>query len=80
MVSAHSLAFDPTGTRLYAGLKNEIRIFDVSQPGRKCSQRKTWSKKEGGQPGIVSCIAVSYSCYGYRLCCSILIDVLPEHQ
>lgn len=59
LVSAHSLAFDATGTRLYAGLKNELRIFDVNLPGRKCTQRKTWTKKEGGQPGIVSCIAVN---------------------
>jgi WD40 repeat protein len=58
--SAHSLAFDVTGQHLYAGLKNELRIFDVSVPGRKCVTRKTWSRKtEGGLHGIISCIAVS---------------------
>lgn len=53
------MAFDVHGHKLYAGLKNEIRVFDVSVPGRDhLAARKTWTKKEGGQAGIVSCIAV----------------------
>ncbi len=38
------------------------RIFDVSIPGRDfLESRVLWTKKEGGdQPGIVSCIAVSF--------------------
>jgi hypothetical protein len=34
MVSAQSICFDPFGEKLYAGLKNEIRIFDVNVPGK----------------------------------------------
>merc|ERR1712001_702016 len=59
MEAARSLAFDPSGTKLYAGMKNQIRIFDVSIPGRDCDSIKTFDKKEGGQSGIISCIAVS---------------------
>ena len=59
MEAARSLAFDPSGTKLYAGMKNQIRIFDVSIPGRDCDTIKTFDKKEGGQSGIISCIAVS---------------------
>jgi hypothetical protein len=33
MVAARSLAFDPHGEKLYVGLKNEIRVFDVNIPG-----------------------------------------------
>ena len=58
MVSAQSVAFDAAGDRIYAGLTNEVRVFDVSVPGKECDTRKTWKKKsEGGQKGIVSCIA-----------------------
>ncbi len=88
MTAAYSVAFDPLGTKIYAGLKHEIRyvflkyiyknvkkniikgklvcfffrIFDVSIPGRDfLESRVLWTKKEGGdQPGIVSCIAVSF--------------------
>jgi len=33
MVSAQSICFDLSGEKLYAGLKNEIRIFDIDIPG-----------------------------------------------
>jgi hypothetical protein len=62
MVAAQSLAFDPTGTKLFVGLRNEIRVFDVAVPGRDCEVRKTVPKKRKrdpiGLPGIVSSIAV----------------------
>ena len=34
MVSAQSVSFDAAGDRIYAGLTNEVRIFDVSVPGK----------------------------------------------
>ena len=60
MVAARSLRFNPSGTKLVAGLKNQIRIFDVSIPGRDCEIVKTFDKKEGGLGGIISSIAVSF--------------------
>lgn len=58
MVAGRSLAFDPTGSKLFVGLRNEIRIFDVNIPGRDCEVRKTFSKKrkltEPGLNGIIS--------------------------
>eukprot|EP00095_Tigriopus_kingsejongensis_P008495 maker-scaffold18_size714446-snap-gene-6.28 protein:Tk08495 transcript:maker-scaffold18_size714446-snap-gene-6.28-mRNA-1 annotation:"hypothetical protein BRAFLDRAFT_277111" len=59
MVAAYSVAFDPQGQRLYAGLKNEIRVFDVAVPGRDCLSRRTWSKEISGPSGMISSIAVS---------------------
>ena len=59
MVAARSLRFNPSGTKLFAGLKNQIRIFDVAVPGRDCEAVKTFDKKEGGLGGIISAIAVS---------------------
>ena len=58
LASAHSVAFSADGTKLYAGLKNDLRVFDVSIPGKACEQRTVWSRKEGGQAGIISTIAV----------------------
>ena len=34
MVSAQSVSFDAAGDRIYAGLTNEVRVFDVSVPGK----------------------------------------------
>ena len=59
MVAARSLRFNPSGTKLVAGLKNQVRIFDVAIPGRDCETVKTFDKKEGGLGGIISAIAVS---------------------
>ena len=59
MVAARSIRFNPSGTKLVAGLKNQIRIFDVAVPGRVCETVKTFDKKEGGLSGIISSIAVS---------------------
>ena len=58
MVAARSLCFSPSGDRLIAGLKNQVRIFDVGIPGRDCQTVKTFTKKEGGLGGIISAIAV----------------------
>ena len=57
--AARSLAFSPQGDKLYAGLKNEVRVFDVNVPGRECETRKTYTKQDGGTAGIVSSIAVN---------------------
>ena len=59
MVAARSIRFNTSGTKLVAGLKNQIRIFDVAVPGRVCETVKTFDKKEGGLSGIISSIAVS---------------------
>ena len=59
MVAARSLRFNPSGSKLVAGLKNQVRIFDVAIPGRDCETVKTFDKKEGGLGGIISAIAVS---------------------
>ena len=57
VAAASCLAFDPHGQKLYAGMKNQIRIFNVDEPGRDCVKRTTYTRKEGGVGGIVSCIA-----------------------
>ncbi|XP_076363186.1 telomerase Cajal body protein 1 homolog isoform X2 [Tachypleus tridentatus] len=54
--SAHSLAFDLDGQRLFCGFNKMIRVFDIGQPGRNCEHRPTNEKKQG-QAGIISCMA-----------------------
>ena len=55
--AAYSLGFDPAGDRLYAGYKAELRCFEISRPGRNYTQVKLGNKKNGGQRGMVSCMA-----------------------
>ncbi|CAI9736796.1 telomerase Cajal body protein 1-like [Octopus vulgaris] len=60
ITSAHSLAFSLDGNKLFCGFNKMLRIFDVSQPGRFCTEQATYSKKrKNGQSGIISCIAPS---------------------
>ncbi|XP_013771698.1 telomerase Cajal body protein 1-like [Limulus polyphemus] len=54
--TAHSLAFDLDGQRLFCGFNKMIRVFDIGQPGRNCEHRPTNAKKQG-QAGIISCMA-----------------------
>lgn len=80
---AFSVALDKTATTLYCGLKGEVRVFDVSRPGRHSTSHM--AKGKSGQSGIISCLAVSevlpvyaagcydrtvglYSVQGDRLC------------
>jgi len=56
---ALSVAFDPTGGKLFCGYNRMIRIFDVSRPGRQCEERPTCKtrKSRRGQRGLISCFA-----------------------
>ncbi|XP_077554232.1 telomerase Cajal body protein 1 homolog [Haemaphysalis longicornis] len=57
-VSAHSIAFDDLGEKLYCGFNKMVRVFDVHRPGR-CFQERPTNVKRMGQPGIISCFAFS---------------------
>ncbi|KAH9371248.1 hypothetical protein HPB48_020696 [Haemaphysalis longicornis] len=57
-VSAHSIAFDDLGEKLYCGFNKMVRVFDVHRPGR-CFQERPTNVKKMGQPGIISCFAFS---------------------
>ena len=56
VTTARCLCFSPQGDQIYAGLKNEIRVFRVDNPGRDCDTVKTFSKQDGGLSGIVSAL------------------------
>ena len=44
ITSAYSLGFSPDGTRIYAGFKKSIKIFDTAIPGRMFEERLTYGK------------------------------------
>eukprot|EP00884_Botryococcus_braunii_P006725 jgi/Botrbrau1/16053/Bobra.7_2s0027.1 len=54
ITAAYSVGFSRDGTRLYAGYRNVLRIFDVSCPGRDCQVVNL--SAAGGLRGIVSCM------------------------
>jgi len=54
LTAAHSVAFHPTGTKIYAGFNKMIRIFDASRPGRECEERPTYVKVNPNQKGKLS--------------------------
>ncbi|WWC59351.1 uncharacterized protein I303_101903 [Kwoniella dejecticola CBS 10117] len=59
-VAPHSLAFNPTATKLYCGHENAIEVFDIASPGYDQGERLklVYAKKEkGGQRGIISALS-----------------------
>ncbi|KAF8315780.1 WD40-repeat-containing domain protein [Cantharellus anzutake] len=57
-VAPHSMAFDPTMTKLYCGCVDFIEIFDLQQPGDGVRLATTPSKKSrDGLKGIISAIS-----------------------
>ena len=68
MVAARSINFDPSGHKLIAGLKNQIRIFDVNVPGRDCQTIQTFTKNDGGLSGIISSIGEQSNTYCLQTC------------
>lgn len=57
--ASNSITFSPDGATLAAGASKVIRLFQTAVPGRSCRMRRTHSKKDSGQPGIISCLAFS---------------------
>lgn len=63
LTAAVSIAFSPTGERLFCGYNRTVRVFDVSRPGRDCDERPTLTttrhgrkRKREGLGGLLSCI------------------------
>ncbi|EFJ29112.1 hypothetical protein SELMODRAFT_33764, partial [Selaginella moellendorffii] len=54
-----SVAFNPSGNRLFCRYNKKIRIFDTSTPGRHCEEHSTLTSSKEGITGIVSCLAFS---------------------
>ncbi|XP_010277943.1 PREDICTED: telomerase Cajal body protein 1 isoform X5 [Nelumbo nucifera] len=57
ITAALSIAFNPTGTKLFAGYDRSIRVFDIHRPGRDFEQYSTLKGNKDGQRGIISAIA-----------------------
>lgn len=57
--AAFSIAFNPTGTKIFAGYNKLLRVFDLHRPGRDFEQYSTLQGNKEGQPGIISAIAFS---------------------
>ncbi|CAN6457758.1 unnamed protein product [Victoria cruziana] len=59
ITAAYSVAFNPSGTKLFAGYNKAIRAFDLHRPGRDFEHYPTLSGNKDGLPGIISCISFS---------------------
>ncbi|RDX98650.1 Telomerase Cajal body protein 1, partial [Mucuna pruriens] len=59
ITAAFSIAFNPAGTKIYAGYNKCIRMFDLHRPGRDFELYSTVKDKKEGQTGIISAMAFS---------------------
>lgn len=57
ITAAFSVAFNPAGTKVFAGYNKSVRVFDVHRPGRDFVQYSTLQGNKEGQTGIISAIA-----------------------
>lgn len=57
ITAAYSVAFNPSGTKLFCGYNKTLRIFDTSCPGREFQQHSTVTSTKDGQTGVISCLA-----------------------
>jgi WD40 repeat protein len=59
ITSANSVVFNPAGDKIYCGFNRMVRVFDITQPGRRFSSYATSKtrKSKDGQRGIISCLA-----------------------
>lgn len=58
MASPHSLSFSNCGTKLYAGYRDCIKVFETGRPGRESYTKTLYQRRQGGQNGIISSIAM----------------------
>ncbi|XP_020521143.1 telomerase Cajal body protein 1 isoform X2 [Amborella trichopoda] len=59
IAAAFAIAFNPAGTKIFAGYNKALRVFDVHRPGRDFEHYSTFTSNKDGQTGIVSSIAFS---------------------
>lgn len=59
ITAAISIAFNPAGTKIFAGYNKSIRVFDIHRPGRDFAQYSTIQGNKEGQTGIISAVAFS---------------------
>ncbi|KAF5728641.1 telomerase Cajal body protein 1 [Tripterygium wilfordii] len=57
ITAAFSIAFNPAGTKIFAGYNKSVRIFDLHRPGRDFQQHSTLQGNKEGQTGIISAIS-----------------------
>ncbi|KAM1455924.1 hypothetical protein FF1_005042 [Malus domestica] len=57
ITAAFSIAFNPTGTKIFAGYNKSVRVFDLHRPGRDFEQYSTLQGNKEGQTGIMSAMA-----------------------
>ncbi|KAF7803547.1 telomerase Cajal body protein 1 [Senna tora] len=61
ITAAFSIAFNPAGTKIFAGYNKCIRVFDLHRPGRDFESYSTVKDNKEGQMGIISAMAFSPS-------------------
>ncbi|XP_062017038.1 uncharacterized protein LOC133733438 isoform X1 [Rosa rugosa] len=59
ITAAFSIAFNPSGTKIFAGYNKLVRVFDLHRPGRDYNQYSTVQGNKEGQTGIMSAMAFS---------------------
>ncbi|KAK0579046.1 hypothetical protein LWI29_020121 [Acer saccharum] len=59
ITAAISVAFNPAGTKIFAGYNKSVRIFDIHRPGRDFKQYSTLQGNKEGQTGIISALSFS---------------------
>ncbi|XP_028788731.1 telomerase Cajal body protein 1 [Neltuma alba] len=64
IIAAFSIAFNPAGTKIFAGYNKCIRVFDLHRPGRDFDLHSTVKDNKEGQMGIISAMAFSPSHMG----------------
>lgn len=87
VTAPHSLAFNPSGARLYCGFDRCVRVFDVSRPGRQCDVRPTCKTKRSrdGLRGLLSCFAFApdypdlYACGSFSGTTGLYDERDPSH-
>lgn len=53
--AAYSTAFSVDGSKLLAGYKSHLCVFDLSKPGRESSKLVTHQRRQDGVPGESGC-------------------------
>ncbi|KAB1221888.1 Telomerase Cajal body protein 1 [Morella rubra] len=54
--AAFSVAFNPTGTKIFAGYNKAVRVFNLHRPGRDFRQHSTLQGNKEGLTGIISAL------------------------
>lgn len=79
IAAAYSIAFTPDGSRIFAGFKDAVRVFDVCRPGRQVSYCRCTHVHAGVAQSVRSLQSTALESQACKMALTCCLVTLPSN-